>query len=158
MMGSRSDSGQSGNRARIDREKRQKTVLADDVLAIEDRAIKQPSRGVFNRLVEEIPKAARFTVAQEVVASVPAILAQPMRTQLRALQLCRLPFRSTWFEWNNLWDNRSRVGVLVQTEDINGQRGSILFAERQGGDLRVWPLVMMFDCVRCLRAFRRARP
>jgi hypothetical protein len=115
-------------------------MLADDVLAITDRATRQNSHGVLDRLQEEIPKAARFSISPEVVASVVAILSQPLSSQVRALQLCRLPFRSTWFEWTDPDIPHNRVGALVQTE-VGVQRGVALFAERG----HVWPLVLTFD-------------
>jgi hypothetical protein len=77
--------------------------------------------------------------------------------QLRALSLCRLPFRQAWFEWPGgfagVASERSdiiapvpkRMGALVET-DASLQRGTIIYAWRHDrGDTNICPLAVTFD-------------
>ena len=132
-------------------------MLADDIIATagsDDDAIYQ---GAFTDLARRLRGAQRFDLAPEVLRSAFTIVQSPIGAQLRALPLCRLPFRSTWFEWPGgfagIPSERTdcdapvpkRMGALVDTDE-SLQRGSIVYAwKHPNGRLNFCPLGITFD-------------
>ena len=124
-------------------------MLADDISAAAGGAEDKASFGAVTALGAAIRRAARFDLAPGVIASARAVKDSPVRSQLLALPLCRLPFAATWFEWpgaDSLYPSTAdvdssperptpaRVGALVETDETR-QRGTMTLAwahRRQG--------------------------
>jgi hypothetical protein len=133
-------------------------MLADDVIASAGTVWDVAYCGAFTALARRLRAAQRFDLAPEIVQSAFTISHSPIGGQLRALPLCKLPFRSTWFEWpGGLAGVRSertdtdapavpkRLGALVDTDE-SLQRGVIEYVwlhPSQGVNL--CPLAITFD-------------
>nr|WP_294515970.1 hypothetical protein [uncultured Rhodopila sp.] len=115
-------------------------MLADVIIEAAGGAEDKASFGAITALGAAIRRAGRFDLAPGVVASARTVKNSPVRSQLLALPLCRLPFAATWFEWpatDELYrsDEGSsperptpvRVGALVETDETR-QRGTMTLA------------------------------
>jgi hypothetical protein len=108
----------------------------------------------------EIRRAARFDLDPAVILAAHAVRESPIDVRARALNLTRLPFRSSWFEWPGRVGGRfskdasadrpapRRLGALVLVDE-SCQRGSMDFAwvqdEAWTGGVNVCPLRVTFD-------------
>jgi hypothetical protein len=134
-------------------------VLADDLISAVGTADDRLFLGAFGRLAPLLRQAQRFDLAPEVIHSAHAVTASPIKSQLAALSLSRLPFTTTWFEWPGMllgyppgYASRpdlyvaKRVGALIRV-DASLQRGDMIFAHATP-DRRhvvVMPLMILFD-------------
>ena len=97
-------------------------MLADDILAAVGGPVDRAWNGYIERIAKAIQRAERFAVTREVINSAQIIVQQPLEAQLRALQVCRLPFQTCWFEWPS--GNGHREGALITVESDNPLSGS----------------------------------
>lgn len=133
-------------------------MLADDLIAASGSRFDTIYCGAFTELAKQLRTAQRFDLSPEVMRSAFTIAHSPIGGQLRALSLCRLPFRQAWFEWPGGYagvpSERSdihapipkRMGALVET-DASLQRGTIVYAWRHDRDdtQNICPLAVTFD-------------
>jgi hypothetical protein len=136
-------------------------MLADDIAASVGGVTDGLYQGAFGALSKHIARAQRFDLAPEVMRSALTISDSAIGPQLRALPLCRLPFRQCWFEWPGTFSGREakkrelaapvpkRMGALVITDD-SLQRGSISYAwnhpsDGEDGGINLCPLMVTFD-------------
>lgn len=130
-------------------------MLADDIIAIRGSPEDRLTGGGFKALGDQIKRAQRFDLSAEVMRSAQTIMRSPIEAQHRALNLCRLPFMETWFEWPGGFTGEptdrpftevpKRMGALVRCER-SWQRGSIVWAwhNRKSG-FSICPLALTFD-------------
>jgi hypothetical protein len=130
-------------------------MLADEIIALRGGFEDRLTGGGFKELGDQIKQAQRFDLSADVMRSARTIMQSPLDTQLRALNLCRLPFAETWFEWPGGFTGEAaerpwtevpkRMGALVRCER-SLQRGSIVWAwfNRKAG-FNICPLALTFD-------------
>jgi hypothetical protein len=133
-------------------------MLADDLIAASGSRFDTMYCGAFTTLAARLRTAQRFDLSPEVMRSAFTIAHSSISGQLRALSLCRLPFRQAWFEWPGGFAGvpsertdiiapvPKRLGALVET-DASLQRGTIVYAWRHNGDdnTNICPLAVTFD-------------
>jgi hypothetical protein len=134
-------------------------MLADDIAATAGSRDDVLYSGAFTEVARRVRDAARFDLAPDVMRSAFTIAHSPVGGQLRALPLCKLPFRSTWFEWpggfagvpsertDMLAPVPKRLGALVHTDE-SLQRGTIIYAWNHvglRGGVNICPLGITFD-------------
>lgn len=106
-------------------------MLADDIIAQAGTRTDVLLMRAFTRIARIIAQAQRFDFSTEAILSAETIAVSPLDSQLRALTLCRLPFKLTWFEWptHGLYlPTLKRMGVLLEASDDSLQRGFMSFA------------------------------
>lgn len=131
-------------------------MLADDLIADAGSSFDAAYCGAFTELAQRLRTAQRFDLSPEVMRSAFTIAQSPIGGQLRALSLCRLPFRQSWFEWPGGYADTpstrtdtiapvpKRMGALVET-DATSQRGTIVYAWRHDAGANICPLAVTFD-------------
>jgi hypothetical protein len=132
-------------------------MLADDVIANVGSPEDALYCGAFADLARRLRGAQRFDLSPDVMRSAFTVVQSPIGAQLRALSLCRLPFRSTWLEWPGgfagIASERTdctapvpkRMGALVDTDE-SLQRGSIAYAWMHPSmGVNICPLGITFD-------------
>jgi hypothetical protein len=133
-------------------------MLADDLIANVGSPEDRLYCGAFADLARRIRGAQRFDLSPEMMLSAFTVThSTPIGSQLRALSLCKFPFRSTWFEWPGGFAGiesartdcqapvPKRMGALVDTDE-SLQRGSITWAwihPHMG--INICPLAITFD-------------
>lgn len=135
-------------------------MLADTILAECGGRADAMLGGGITALAKSIQNAGRFDLAPGVIVSAYAVRRSSLKSQIRALSLCRLPFATTWFEWPGSdpvykpfqEDTVSsdapapmRMGALVETDESR-QRGVMTFAwSHRNIGLSICPLAASFD-------------
>jgi hypothetical protein len=130
-------------------------MLADDLIAVVGSPVDTLYCGAFGELAKRLRTAQRFDLSPEVMRSAFTVAQSPIGGQLRALSLCKLPFRQAWFEWPGGYAGvpsgrtdfapvPKRMGALVETDE-SLQRGSIVYAWRHDGGENICPLAVTFD-------------
>ena len=129
-------------------------MLADELIAAAGSHEDAIMRGALSAMAKRLRGAQAFDLAPEVMRSAFTISHSPIGAQLRALPLCRLPFRSTWFEWlggigaPTTRENApipKRMGALVETDE-SLQRGTIAYAwHHLEMGVNICPLMVTFD-------------
>lgn len=117
-------------------------MLADDILAAAANSPDIGADSAIERLARAIEQGERFSVAREVMESAAAILRQPLSAQLRALTMCRLPFRGCWFEWT---EDGARTGALIGVDSASAQRGFCIAVKHSARGVWICPVVGTFD-------------
>lgn len=117
-------------------------MLADDIRASAGNQLDRAIHGGLSVLGQEIAKAKRFDLSPGVVRTAMTISASRLSSQIRALPLCRFPFRKVWWEWpgsdpqyephrkdtvDGVRQAPQRMGVLIETDET-GQTGTMTFA------------------------------
>jgi hypothetical protein len=134
-------------------------MLADDLIAAVGSPFDAAYCGAFGELAKRLRTAQRFDLSPEVMRSAFTVAHSPIGGQLRALSLCKLPFRQAWFEWPGGYAGTpsertdiiapvpKRMGALVETDE-SLQRGTIVYAWRHddgAGGANICPLAVTFD-------------
>lgn len=157
----RGDGRKPSWRASWNNERGAGAVLADEIIADGRRSQADALyRGGLSALGAAIHQSSRYELSVGVMRSAVTVHRGPVVATVRALPLCRLPFRSTWFEWlgpdpfgerrNVLGPDRHapvprRFGALVQT-DASRQRGTMTWAwVHDGIGLNICPIACAFD-------------
>lgn len=114
-------------------------MLADEIIAAAGSAWDTENAGAIGGLASAIAGAQRFAFSERAMGACAQVAASKPSSLLKALPLCRAPFRRTWFEWpgaaaicEGFRDEvvpgadrpiPRRVGVMIDCRDDGGQAG-----------------------------------